>query len=167
MIKIIILAIIVGVFSMLFEIFKGSNKENKKEVSKYNYERKKFLISPAEHECYNALVSAVGDKYYVFPQIHLSTFLDSKVIGQNWKGAFSHINQKSVDYVLCDKQNISPKLAIELNDKSHNQDKRVERDIEVKRILENAKFPLLTLENHGRIDSRELAEKINTILTSN
>ena len=167
MTKLIILGVAVFVAGILFQFFKSSEKEDKKyEPLKYNYTRQKFLISRAEHECYDALVLTVGDKYHVFPQVHLPQILDHKIVGQNWKGALSHINQKSVDFVLCDKAYISPVLAIELDDKSHEKKDRIERDIEVERMLENAKVPLLRLENHGSFNSKELAEKINSVLVS-
>ena len=165
MTKLIILGVALFIVGLLFQFFKSSENEDKKEgPSKYNYTRRKFLISPAEHECYDALVLAVGEKYHVFPQVHLPSILDHKIVGQNWKGAFSHINQKSVDFVLCDKACISPVLAIELDDKSHEREDRVERDAEVERMLEEAKLPLLRLENHGSFKPKELAEKINSIL---
>lgn len=136
--------------------------EGKKKI--YSYKRKQFFLSRAEHECYDALISAVGNEYHVFPQVHLPTILDSKVIGQNWNGAFRHISQKSVDFVLCDKAYISPKLAIELDDKTHEFSERVERDIEVERILKEAGIPLLRLENHGHFSVSELLSKIKVIL---
>lgn len=165
MTKLIILALVLCFIAFVLEFLKNKEKKDRKiDLQKYKYNRRKFLITPAEHECYNALVTAVGDTYHVFTQVHLPSILDYKVVGQNWKGAFSHISQKSVDFVLCDKEYISPKLAIELDDKSHEREDRMERDIEVERMLEDAQFPLLRLENHGRFNPNELKEKINNIL---
>lgn len=84
------------------------------EKPKYQYKRRNFFLSRAEHECYDALVAAAGAEYYIFAQVHLPTLVDHKIKGQNWRGAFRHISEKSVDFVLCDKAYISPKLVIEL-----------------------------------------------------
>ncbi len=157
---IIIGIIILGVFAYLFGII--GNKIG--EPRKYQYKQKRFFMSRAEHECYNALVVAVGDKYHVFPQVHLSSIIDNKVIGQNWNAASRHISQKSVDFVLCDMAYISPKLAIELDDRTHNRHGRIERDLEVERVLQDAGLPLLRLENHGSFNPSEILEKINTLL---
>jgi very-short-patch-repair endonuclease len=132
-----------------------------REKPKYRYTRKQFFLTRAEHEFYGALIAAVGDKYYVFAQVHLPTILDNKVKGQDWRAALAHINRKSVDFVLCDKAYISPKLAIELDDKSHERPDRQERDKEVERILADAGVPLLRIENKGRFDPAELAQRIN------
>lgn len=162
MTKLIILGAVVGVIAFVVEILRG----NDKEPPKYDYKQKNFFMTRAEHLCYDALVTAVGDKYHIFAQVHLPSIIDNKVVGQNWKGAFRHINQKSVDFVLCDKSYISPKLAIELDDRTHERQDRKDRDTEVERILEDAGLPLLRLENHGQFSPNELSEKINAILGS-
>lgn len=134
------------------------------EKPKYDYKRRNFFLTRAEHECYDALVQAVGQEYLIFAQVHLPTLLDNKIVGQNWNAAFRHVSQKSVDFVLCDKAYISPKLAIELDDKSHERPDRQGRDQEVERILKGAGMPLLRLENHGKFNPEDLAKKIRGAL---
>lgn len=154
----IIIAVAIGL-AILKAVAEGG--DNEREKPKYRYTRKQFFLTRAEHEFYDALITAVGDKYHVFAQVHLPTILDNKVKGQDWRAALAHINRKSVDFVLCDKAYISPKLAIELDDKSHERPDRQERDKEVERILADAGVPLLRVENKGRFDSTELARQIN------
>jgi len=134
-------------------------KEEKKK-SLYKYKSKDFLISRPEHEFFDILVEVVGDKYYVFTQVHLPTILENKIVGQNWKGALSHINGKSVDFVICDKAYIKPLLAIELDDKSHERFDRIERDSEVERMLQEAEMPLLRFENHGNFSKEEIKKLV-------
>lgn len=142
------------------ERFEGGDDEKKK----YQYKRKNFFLTRAEHECFDALAKAVGNEYFIFAQVHLPTLIDNKVVGQNWRAAFRHINGKSVDFVLCDKAYISPKLAIELDDKTHERPDRQERDVEVERILKEAGVPLLRLENRGNFDVTQLSQKIKASL---
>src|SRR3989344_8517532 len=154
---VIVLLAIVAVLKMKSE---GGDDEQRK----YQYKKRNFFMTRAEHECYDALISAVGDEYLIFAQVHLPTLVDNKVVGQNWRGALRHISEKSVDFVLCDKAYISPKLAIELDDKTHERPERQSRDHEVERILQDAGVPLLRLENHGRFNPSELAQKIKEVL---
>ena len=161
MTHLIILAVIVGAVVIFIEIVRGKDWT---ESKKYKYDQKNFIMTRAEHECFDALVKAVGDKYHVFPQVHLPSIVNNKVVGQNWKAAFRHISQKSVDFVLCDKAYLAPKLAIELDDKTHERADRIDRDDEVERILADAGLPLLRLENHGNFDSDELKRKIEETL---
>jgi very-short-patch-repair endonuclease len=139
---------------------------NRVSAPKFSYIKKKYLITRAEHEFYNALVAGVGNDFYIFAQVHLPTLIDHKIKGQNWQGAFSHINRKSVDFVLCDKSYISPVLAIELDDKSHLSEDRRERDGEIERILSEAGMPLLRVENHGKFDPNIIASSIRQKLSS-
>ena len=134
------------------------------EKAKYRYNRKNFFLTRAEHECYDALVEAVGTEYRIFAQVHLPTLVDHTIRGQDWRAALAHINRKSVDFVLCDKAYLSPKLAIELDDKSHERPDRQERDREVERILREAGVPLLRLENRGSFSPSELTQKIKETL---
>jgi very-short-patch-repair endonuclease len=160
----ILYAVVIMVFIALY--FLKSYLESTDKIKKiYKYKRKDFFLTRAEHECYVALVTAVGENYYVFAQVHLSSILDHKVAGQNSGAAFAHINQKSVDFLLCDKDYISPRLAIELDDRSHERASRQERDREVERILQEAGLPLLRLENPGSFDPNDLLQKITTLLT--
>ena len=163
MTKLFILAIVVGSVVVFIEIMKGKDSPTSK---KYKYEQRNFIMTRAEHECFDALIKAVGETYHVFPQVHLPSIVNNKVVGQNWKAAFRHISQKSVDFVLCDKAYLAPKLAIELDDKSHERADRIDRDGEVERILADAGLPLLRLENHGSFDSADLKRRIDESLNS-
>lgn len=159
LVGVVILVIIMGFVANLLKIKPGDEQEESAK-SPYQYKRQNFFMTRAEHECYDALLKAVGSEYMVFAQVHLPTLVDHKIVGQNWSAAFKHINGKSVDFVLCDKAYIAPKLAIELDDKTHEWPDRQERDVEVERILESAGLPLLRLENHGQINPTELLQKI-------
>lgn len=82
MIKILLLLAIVVVLGAIFLFVESKTSINASKKG-YKYKRKDFFMSRAEHECYDALIVAVGDKYYVFPQVHLPTLIDNKVVGQN------------------------------------------------------------------------------------
>jgi hypothetical protein len=161
----IFLIVMVVIAVVVRELFGGGGKEEKKKAL-YQYKKKDFLITRAEHEFFDVLVEVLGDQYYVFTQVHLPTILKHDIPnGQNWKGAFSHINGKSVDFVICDKVGIKPILAIELDDKSHEKLDRIERDSEVERMLQDAGMPLLRFENHGSFDKEEIKSTIQKVLT--
>lgn len=138
--------------------------EGEGEKSKFKYTAKRYFLTKAENEFYNALGMAVGHEYRIFAQVHLGSILDEKVKGQDWRAARSHINRKSVDFLLCDKEYLSPKLAIELDDKSHEREDRKDRDGEVERILKSAGIPLLRVQNHGNFDPSDLANQIRVAI---
>lgn len=113
----------------------------------YKYKKKNSIMTNAEERCFIRLNNIFGQKFYIVPQVHLSALFDYKVKGQNWKGAFSHINGKSVDFVLINKETFVPVCAVELDDYTHSFGDRKARDDEVERIFEIAKLPLVRFES--------------------
>lgn len=137
-----------------------------KEAHVYSYRRKDFLMTKAENDFFSVLKELLKDRYQIFPQVHLSALLDQKVKGQNWNAAFRHINQKSVDFVVCDKTYARPLLAIELDDFSHDAEERRSRDVEVERIFENANMPLLRFREYETMSREAIATQIEGALQS-
>lgn len=130
----------------------------------YRYKRKNYLMTRAERDFLNTLLSVVEQDYYVFAQVHLPTLLLHQIKGQSWQGALSHIDRKSVDFVICDRQYMSPKLAIELDDKTHLRPDRQLRDREVEQIFQLAGLPLLRIQNHGQFDPNILRQQLDQYL---
>lgn len=107
---------------------------------------KKQIMTDREKSFYHRICFCIPDRYVIFPQIHLSSVLGVRS-GQNFKSAFRHIHQKSVDFVVCDKITLAPVLAIELDDATHSQGDRILRDLEVNAIFADADFPLLRFQS--------------------
>jgi very-short-patch-repair endonuclease len=136
-----LIAIVVAVIKLA----KGglSLLDNKKDVVGYEYKRKDHLMTGAEREFYNELLSIFDGEYYIFPQMQISRILDWRISGQNWRAALARIGQKSVDYVFCDKNSTKPLLVIELDDSTHDLDARKERDSLVNAIFTRTGLPII------------------------
>lgn len=143
----ILIGVVLLVLIFVFAVYRFGKKEvlGGKEAAKYRYEMKTAVMTPAEQRCYVALREAVGNKFLILAQVHLDAFLNEEITGQNWKGALSHIQRKSVDFLLCDPQTFAPVLAIELDDRSHDREDRIERDRVVNAELQYAGMPLLRI----------------------
>lgn len=160
-------ALVVAVVVVLIIASKFIDKSFRKpKLSlKYHYKHKDFLMTKSENEFFDIICESVGSNYYVFPQMHLSSFIDHRVRnGQSWGSAFAHINQKSVDYVICDRKYRRPLLAIELDDSSHILDSRQKRDYEVETILKEAGVPLLRFKEINKTSNEGVAERIRDAL---
>lgn len=136
----------------------GSTAAPKKNV--YRYSKKMNLITRNETIFFKTLSNIINDEYLLFPQVHLSSILDEKTTKQNWKAAFRHINQKSVDFVICTKDSLQPICAIELDDATHQRKDRKERDKEVERIFNQAQLPLIRFTT---VQSRDIESVRSTI----
>lgn len=149
---------------VLLAVYWGTQHILRDDVSErmigYKYIKRSSFMSPHEVNCYIALNNVVGGKYYIFPQVSLSTLFDPSSKARSWRGSRSHIDRKSVDFVLCDKNDMTSLLAIELDDSSHLLPKRIRRDIEVERIFKESNMPLLRI-----LDTANLAERIQKKIT--
>jgi very-short-patch-repair endonuclease len=157
MVKVIVAIVFLILVVVAIKVFEEFTRRRK---PRFQYSRNDSVMTAAERECYHALVSKLGPDYYFFPQMHLDAFVRPTNSRKERFYAFRHINQKSVDFVACDKKQLRPVFAIELDDKTHNQPKRIERDIEVERILRGAGIPLIRIQNRGRFEPDELARAI-------
>jgi hypothetical protein len=156
----IILAILVLLFIRIYKNKKRSQPEDKLVATPYIYARKKYIMSKAEHNFFGLLNNAVGEKYFVFPQVRMSSLMEPRVHGRTWMGALGAINQKSVDFVLCEKQYCSPILAIELDDWSHDEEKRIIRDKNVEAVFASAGLPLLRFRDVRELTVHDIESQI-------
>jgi len=142
----------------------GGSNANTTEIKKteYKYQAKQYFMTKSENDFFRMLNNVAGDRYFIFPQVHLSTILSEKVVGQDWKtqkAAFRHINGKSVDYVLCEKQSLKPVYAVELDDYTHNYSNRQERDQEVERMFQSAGIPLVRFNGYKTLNQEDIAKR--------
>lgn len=131
----------------------------------YSYISKQKIMTNAEARFFEKLTRVTGDRFYILPQMHLSTFIDHKIKGQNWKAAFSTINGKSVDFLLVEKTTLRPVIAIELDDWSHDKAERIERDQKVEDILASANILLARFDGPDILD-QDIIDKIYHLATN-
>ncbi len=71
---------------------------------------------------------------------------------------FNKINAKHIDFLLCDPGTLAPRLAIELDDSSHNRADRRARDEFLNSALTAAHLPFLRLPVTSTYNPQALAE---------
>jgi hypothetical protein len=144
---IIIALVIIAILGMIGTKTSKQNAFSKSKTGEYTYAKKERIITQHELAFYQALHEAVSG-CIIIPQAHLSMFLNHKIHGQNWSRAFSRINGKSVDFLICT-NDMRPLLAIELDDTTHNRPDRQQRDAFVNTIITAAHIPLLRFTASG------------------
>lgn len=135
-------------------------------TSPYHYGRKKYLMTQSENHFFKLLIESVGDRVNVFPQVRLSSLLyrAKGIEGRYWRAALARINQKSVDYVLCDKVTGVILLVIELDDITHDTVIRQQRDSEVNAMLEEAGMPFFRFRNINSLTPDIITSQIYEVL---
>lgn len=146
-----------------------ANTERQEEISvpKYTYRLREHIMTSYEEQVFRKLCEIFQDKCYVIPQVHLSKLFDHKIKGQNWHGAFAHINGKSVDFILLKKNDLSPLCAIEIDDWTHRTTNRKERDKEVERLFASVKLPLLRLRDIEYMTKQDIVDYVAGAINKN
>lgn len=104
-------------------------------------------MTAAEQKFFRQLQQEYGEKYLIFPQINLDKLLEVEG-GRNNYAARNKIAQKSVDFVLADKETLSTQLVIELDDWTHDLARRKKRDEFVNQLLEQHDFKIERKNSH-------------------
>lgn len=117
------------------------NVLSEEERRYYHYTKKKRYLSVAEKECFLKIKEAIkGTGLVCFPQVNLATIIQKT-------GNYRYMTElfRNIDFGLFDMYTTEPKIAIELNDSTHFQKDRIDRDKKVSEILQSANIPLITL----------------------
>lgn len=128
------------------------------------YQKKWYLLSPAERDFYQTLCQVAGDRYLIFAKVRL---LDLLWLPDNMNNRILYIRRvasKHVDFVLCHPQTVAPALVIELDDATHRLPEGQERDIFLNEVLWVAGIPLLRVPVRKSFSAPVLRGQILEIL---
>ncbi len=106
------------------------------------YRQRDDFLSAAELSFYHVLRKAVGTQYVVCPKVNLWDLFFVARPNEN-RGAKGKIDRKHVDFVLCDPATMRPICGVELDDRSHQKESRMKRDVFVNSVFQTAGLPLL------------------------
>jgi hypothetical protein len=131
------------------------------------YKKKDYLQQKSEFEFYKILKNVVTPDIIIAPQVHLERIIEMhcEPHGAYCKNYFYHgISELSFDFVLFDR-GFKPLLAIELDDESHDERKRKQRDAFVREICSMSQLELLRVPKSETYDiialEKEITERIN------
>lgn len=156
---IIIIIVLIGVITYLEKKIQTNNPsaEETMKVNAYkkDFEKKEYLLTPTELKFYKLLKTITEElNYTLFTQIALYEIVNCK----NFKN-FNKIKSKSIDFVITEK-NCKIKLCIELDDKTHNANKRIERDNFINNMFKELDIKLLRIPVQNFYNLEELKQKI-------
>ena len=114
----------------------------REDLSHLPYQRERYLLSQAERKFFGILCRAAGDRFYVCPKVRIADVLYVPAGTNRWYARFNRIAMKHLDFVVCSRATLSPVLAVELDDRSHERLDRQARDKFVDAALQAAGLPL-------------------------
>ncbi len=105
------------------------------------YTRRRYFFSAAERSFYEVLRRVIPE-HTVFAKVRLADVIRVPKGTDAWRAHQNRIDRKHLDFVICD-ANLAPVAAVELDDSSHDSEKRKERDEFVDAALTAAGVPII------------------------
>lgn len=135
-----------------------SDKYETEELNtqEYKYVKKKNYMTANELYFMQKINNAIANTNLIcIPQVNLATIVEKQ-------GYYKYRNElfRNIDFCIFTKNNYEIKLAIEINDNTHNEINRIERDIKVQNILEESKIPLIILKSSKQYTTEFIKEQI-------
>lgn len=152
--------IVLFVLFLALYIFVLLKTQKVKDFSELPYKKKTYLFDTnSEFYLYKILLELYSDKYFIFPQINYSHLIEPKEIDWVEKRKYrSKIDRKSADFVFCDKEQIIPKLVIELDGSVHKFSSKKSRDEFINEITGIVGLPILHIKTDNL--DKEFIKKI-------
>ncbi len=129
------------------------------------FSKKDFLLTKAERSFYEVLLKAASGDVAVFPKVRLADLVWIRSGTSQRQGLLNRVVAKHVDFLLCATPLLKPILAVELDDASHQAERRRERDEVVNAVLQAAGLPLLRIPARRAYQPGDIAEMIRLKIT--
>lgn len=124
------------------------------------------FMSKAELAFYRVLMTVVDrEAVVVCVKVRMADVLYVKRPNEN-RGARNRIDRKHVDFLLADAATMRPRVAIELDDRSHGRKSRQDRDAFVDRAYAAAGLPVLHVRCSDTYHTGELKAQIDAALSA-
>jgi very-short-patch-repair endonuclease len=127
------------------------------------YFSREFLLTRGEAAFYRVLRGVVPDGLTLCFKVRLCDLIDCAPDARA-KGFWSKIAQKHIDFVLVDAADTAIRLAIELDDRSHDRKDRRDRDAFVDGALAVAGIPVLRVPAAAEYDAKEVRRLLDESL---
>lgn len=165
--KIGCLGSILKIFGLLPKEVKNVERSITDKEERFPYALRDDFLSASELSFYKTLNLSIEELPVVLmAKVSLADLFFIKVSDFKERQVYwNKINRKHVDFVICDEQTLKPLIGIELDDSSHQQQKRMERDQFVNQVFKAAKLPLVHIKAQSSYSVSELLELVSSILT--
>ena len=124
----------------------GEHPEQEGKVQEKDYSQSyqaKYLLTKNEWHEHKKLQKLAAERgLVVCPKVRLLDIIEPRKGQKDYKSLFYKIQAKHVDFLICD-QAMHIKAVVELDDNSHNQKDRQERDTFVDQILTGVGYKVI------------------------
>lgn len=134
-------------------------------IEKLPYKKKEYLFTNAEKSFYGVLKLILKDESFsIFAKVRLCDLLYLPNNTDKRSIYWNKIKSKHIDFIICDDNHVKPILAIELDDSSHNNAKRADRDTFVNKALHDAGLNIIRVRASNTYNVSELTQLIQAYI---
>lgn len=126
------------------------------------------FLSPAELSFYHILKQAFSPDYEIFGKVRIADVIQpgNKLNYRLRRIALNKVAQKHFDYLICDPKTLSIVAVIELDDKSHDNEKTIRRDDFVNEVCKSAGIKLIRFKAKPGYQIQHVRDVVNTAIGS-
>lgn len=124
------------------------------------YRKSKSLLTFRERELHRALRRANDNEFALMLKVRMGDFIYLANSPLDRKAHNNKILCKHVDFLFCDKFTLEPLLVVELDDSSHKQEDRIERDKFKDETFQAVGLPCLRIELQEKYEWESLRQQI-------
>ena len=163
--KILLLAILVFAVVAILTVLKAKFSNGAKPGVYY---LRKSLFTPAERSFLGVMEANLPSDVRVFGKVRLEDILGVKsgLERGERQAARNRINRKHVDFLLVRSTDLAPLAGIELDDSSHEEEDRQQRDAFVDSAFASAGLPLLHVPVQKSYNAAELKSAVARSISS-
>lgn len=157
-----------GCLSKIFPFLKPSPKitsytiepsDESTESESLPYRVRDDFLSPAEFSFYKVLSSILDPRFVIQSKVRLADIFFVSRPNQNL-AYLSRITQRHIDFLVCDSTTMQPILGIELDDASHKNSDRQERDEFLGNVFEAAQLSLCRVPAQRAYNTRDIEDQL-------
>ncbi|WP_426575639.1 DUF2726 domain-containing protein (plasmid) [Xenorhabdus stockiae] len=109
------------------------------------------IMTKTELYVFNDIRKNLKNNYHLLSQVRLADIVKvninlHKTRTSEWHSLFNKISRRHCDFVVIDTNTGKTICAIELDDHTHRDDRRINRDMTINEIFKSAKIPLFRVD---------------------
>jgi len=158
---ILILVILVAGLAMA-KAMGSANRAAEEGLSQIPYLKKEHLFNETEKSFYKTMNQILQvSNYCVFVKVPLLDLLVLPRSTGNWVTHWNRVKSKHLDFVVCDKEELTPLVAISLETGSSDK----AEDVFLQQVLEHIKMPYIKVEARETYDAGEITRQLGQVLS--
>ncbi len=166
-----VLIIVMIVVITIVKFFTGRSENNffDDEKKPLPFYLKKNIMNSSEQALFINLNKQLGSEYIILSKVRTEDFIgvdkNSGLPRNEIFGLRGRIKSRHVDFLICDSNGMKPLMVVELDGKSHDRDKRKERDEYLDRVYTDVglRYVHVRVGSNFEKEAEEIKNLINNV----